>query len=111
MQPGPMDNMGKPISHDNREHANNLLRDQMGMEDSPKRYECVQRVAGLLEKDRPHAAMKMAEEYIDTTGAYMLFAALLVQLVKPEKHLYKIQNKTNDTTFEKSFETSGDCRH
>jgi hypothetical protein len=102
--------MGKLISHDSREHANNLLRDTIGMKDSQERFECVQRVSALLEQDRPHAAMKVAEEYIDTTGAYMLFAALLVSITETKKSEFLIYSNNSEVRYIKEFETSEDCR-
>ncbi len=79
--PSDMNGMGKPVHHLRRQAGNDLLVG-IGVEGSERRHECIREVAGLLERDRPDEAMATAEEYIDTTGAYMLIATLLVQTEK-----------------------------
>jgi len=77
-----LDNIGKPIDHLHREAGNDMLKNHIGVKGSADRFTCIQAVAESLEKDRPHEAMKKAEEYMDPTSAYMLFAALLAPIVK-----------------------------
>lgn len=71
-----MDAIGHPIPTQQRENANNHLK-EMGIEASEDRFNCVAGVAARLEKDKPHEAMEFAMGYVDATGAYRLFAVLL----------------------------------
>ena len=71
-----MGRIGKPIGNLNKEQGYKLLK-EIGVKDNAKRFDCVSRVAKHLEDDEPFLAMYAAEEYIDITGAYRLFAALL----------------------------------
>ncbi len=73
----PLNNMGKPINEESRERASKMLK-SIGIENSGDRYNCVREVALYLEKDEPHTAMKKAMGYVDLTGAYRLFAELLI---------------------------------
>jgi len=73
----PLNNIGKPISAESRERASKMLK-SIGMKNSGDRYNCVRDVALYLEKDEPHTAMKKAMGYVDLTGAYRLFAELLI---------------------------------
>jgi len=72
-----MNNMGKPISNEKRQEAYELLG-EFGVEGSGSRWDCVQMVSEQLERDKPYEAMEIAQKYIDLTGAYRLFAVLLV---------------------------------
>lgn len=72
-----MNNMGKPIPSEKRETAYKLL-EEFGVKFKSERYFCVREVAELLERDKPFEAQKKAMEYVDLTGAYRLFAVLLV---------------------------------
>ncbi len=83
-EPSPFDAIGKPIGAENREYANAELK-RMGVESSGSRWDCVQMVAEKLERDNPHEAMKIAMRYVDVTGAYRLFAALLADISKQEE--------------------------
>ena len=76
-QPSSINNIGKPIGAASREAGNVMLK-EIGVEDAGDRFDCVRIVAAQLERDKPHEAMEKAMEYIDTTGAYRLFAELLV---------------------------------
>ena len=53
-----MDNIGKPVDYLHREAGNDMLRDHVGISSSGDRFSCVQSVADLIEKDRPHEAMR-----------------------------------------------------
>lgn len=72
-----MDNMGLPISNEKRQTAYELLG-EFGVQFKADRYFCVREVAEQLERDKPYEAMEIAQKHIDLTGAYRLFAVLLV---------------------------------
>ncbi len=75
-----MNNMGKPISMQSRQFGMDMLK-SIGVKFSSERYFCVREVSELLERDKPFEAQKKAMEYVDLTGAYRLFAELLVNRV------------------------------
>lgn len=75
--PSCFNNMGKPISAESRQAGYDML-EKIGVEDAGDRFDCVRTVANKLERDQPHEAMELAMGYIDVTGAYRLFAELLV---------------------------------
>lgn len=72
----PMNAMGKPIPYSAREVGLEHCK-QMGL-DSAQAWRCVEGVSYELEKDRPYQAMAVCMKYLDLTGAYRLFAVLLV---------------------------------
>jgi len=72
-----MNNMGKPISNEKRQKGYELLG-EFGVQFKVDRYFCVRSVAEQLERDKPYEAMEEAQKHVDLTGAYRLFAVLLV---------------------------------
>jgi hypothetical protein len=72
---GPMSMMGKPLTPDVRATGFNHCRD-IGL-DAQKAFACVDAVANRLERDQPYEAMSAGMRYLDLTGTYRLFSALL----------------------------------
>ena len=72
-----INNMGKPINNLSRQEGVDMLK-KIGVKFASERYFCVRAVAEKLERDKPFEAMEKAMEYVDLTGAYRLFAELLV---------------------------------
>ena len=70
-----LNRMGHPLSEAARSaaYADCLA---MGLS-SARAWECVQAVAGLLERDKPYEAMGEGTKFLDLTGTYRLFAVLL----------------------------------
>jgi hypothetical protein len=71
-----MNNMGKPIPDYRREEAYRQCK-EMGL-DSADAMACVSETAEQLERDKPYEAQGRAMKYIDLTGAYRIFAVLLI---------------------------------
>jgi len=82
-----MEQMGNSIDFDHKNDAYKLL-DNIGVKNSAKRYECVERVSYHLERDEPFLAMKVASDFIDKSSTYRLFAVLLIP--KPSFSLFPI---------------------
>lgn len=61
------DAMGKPIPMHRRTAALAHCRD-MGLADTGRAMECVDRVAAQLERDQPYEAMEAGMRYLDVTG-------------------------------------------
>lgn len=74
--------MGKPLHPEARSIGYRHCR-AMGLE-SGKAWGCVQVVAEQLERDRPYEAMQEGRKYLDLTGTYRLFAALLAAQAEME---------------------------
>ena len=72
-----VNNMGKPINNLSRQKGIDMLK-EVGVKFASERYFCVRAVAEDLERDKPFEAMEKAMKYVDLTGAYRLFAELLV---------------------------------
>jgi hypothetical protein len=75
-----MNNMGKPIPDFRRDNAYHDCK-AMGL-GSADAMAAVSECAEQLERDKPYEAQGRAMKYLDLTGAYRLFAVLLVS---PEK--------------------------
>lgn len=56
---------------------------QMGIKDSQRAFDIVQKMAELIERDEPHSAMETAHADLDVTGVYRLLAVMLCE-PKPE---------------------------
>jgi len=69
--------IGKPLSETSRANAYKHCQ-QMGL-DSAHAWSCVQAVAEQLERDQPYEAEAAGMKYLDLTGTYRLFAALLCE--------------------------------
>jgi hypothetical protein len=70
------DQMGKPIPIYRRTAALHHCH-AMGLTDPEQAWACVGAVAEQLERDEPYEAMKAGMRWLDLTGTYRLFAALL----------------------------------
>ena len=68
--------MGKPIDFRARAVALEHVR-AMGVTDTADGMAVVNAVAEQLERDKPYEAMQAGMKYLDLTGTYRLFAALL----------------------------------
>ena len=79
--PEGMNNIGKRISPSHRQAGNDMLK-KIGIESRDDRALYIREVSDLLERDRPDAAMARAEDFVDLTAVYMLFAALLAPIKK-----------------------------
>lgn len=71
----PFSMMGLPISFTARAEAHKHCL-EMGL-DKATAVRCINEVAELLERDKPYEAMQAGCIYLDLTGVYRLFAALL----------------------------------
>jgi len=90
-QIGWFDALGTDVSEKQREAAIHEAR-EMGVEasaDSP----WVNKVADLVEKDRPEEAIETAKRHLDLTGSYRFLAALCVP---PERSVYTDTNHDDD---------------
>ena len=71
-----MQNLGKPVSAENRDAAYEWLKKEIGLASSQS-LELIGAVASHIEKDLPNQALKAGMESLDLTGAYRLMAILL----------------------------------